>query len=82
MRAVGLVREGEDSREEGESQSPGRAGERGHRGGGGGGWRLPTRVVDEMRREFDRKMDQESAEVSTAARMGRRVEEWGGLVEK
>ncbi|CAM9598295.1 unnamed protein product [Ectocarpus sp. 12 AP-2014] len=62
MRAVGLVRDGEDSRDEGESQSPGRAGERGRRGGGGG-WRLPTRAVEEMRREFDRKMDQESAEV-------------------
>ncbi|CAN0208525.1 unnamed protein product, partial [Ectocarpus sp. 13 AM-2016] len=62
MRAVGLVRVGEDSRDEGESQSPGRAGEKGRRGDGGG-WRLPTRVVEEMRREFDRKMDQESAEV-------------------
>ncbi|CBJ29299.1 expressed unknown protein [Ectocarpus siliculosus] len=62
MRAVGLVRDGEDSRDEEDSQSPGRAGERGRRGGGGG-WRLPMRVVEEMRREFDRKMDQESAEV-------------------
>ncbi|CAM9658462.1 unnamed protein product, partial [Ectocarpus sp. 8 AP-2014] len=62
MRAVGLVRDGEDSRDEGESQSPGQAGERGRRGGGGG-WRLPTRVVEEMRRGFHRKMDQESAEV-------------------
>ncbi|CAM9431979.1 unnamed protein product [Ectocarpus sp. 12 AP-2014] len=62
MRAVGLVRDGEDSRDEGESQSPGRAGERGRRSGSGG-WRLSTRVVEEMRREFDRKMDQESAEV-------------------
>ncbi|CAB1110728.1 unnamed protein product [Ectocarpus sp. CCAP 1310/34] len=65
MRAVGLVRDGEDSTDEGESQSPGRVGERGRRGGGGG-WRLPTRVVEEMRREFDRKMDQESAEENKA----------------
>lgn len=37
--------------------------------GGGNGcgaeWRLPTETIDEMRRDFDAKMERESAEVRT-----------------
>lgn len=59
MRAVGLVKVGGGADRDDEAfRSTG-----GGRGYGGGGWRLPTEVVEDMRREFDLKMDKDTAEV-------------------
>ncbi|CAN0113787.1 unnamed protein product [Pylaiella littoralis] len=59
MRAVGLVKVGGGADRDDEAfRSTG-----GGRGYGGGGWRLPTEVVEDMRRGFDLEMDKDTAEV-------------------